>query len=82
MIIKIEKHYHIYIYFFQPSTPTKPVVFADWLAGVSPPDPNTINKHVYDMVEVSQIHVLCLERHFIMYCQTSLSHTQKSYFHQ
>ncbi|XP_052105523.1 ras guanyl-releasing protein 3-like isoform X1 [Mytilus californianus] len=34
-----------------PSTPTKPVVFADWLAGVSPPDPNTINKHVYDMVE-------------------------------
>ncbi|KAK3092337.1 hypothetical protein FSP39_001507 [Pinctada imbricata] len=34
-----------------PSTPTKPVVFADWLAGVSPPDPNTINKHVHDMVE-------------------------------
>jgi hypothetical protein len=46
--------YHLNI--FQPSTPTKPVVFADWLAGVSPPDPNTINKHVYDMVEVSQIH--------------------------
>ncbi|XP_076463692.1 ras guanyl-releasing protein 3-like isoform X1 [Babylonia areolata] len=34
-----------------PTTPTKPVVFADWLAGVSPPDPNTINKHVHDMVE-------------------------------
>ncbi|XP_021373157.1 ras guanyl-releasing protein 3-like isoform X2 [Mizuhopecten yessoensis] len=34
-----------------PSTPTKPVVFADWLAGVSPPVPNTINKHVHDMVE-------------------------------
>lgn len=38
---------------FQPSTPTKPVVFADWLDGVSPPVPNTINKHVHDMVEVS-----------------------------
>ena len=36
---------------FQPSTPTKPVVFADWVAGVSPPDPETINKHVHDMVE-------------------------------
>lgn len=35
-----------------PSTPTKPaVVFAEWLAGVSPPDPTTINKHVHDMVE-------------------------------
>ncbi|KAK7479460.1 hypothetical protein BaRGS_00029276 [Batillaria attramentaria] len=34
-----------------PTTPTKPVVFADWVAGVSPPDPNTINKHVHDMVE-------------------------------
>ena len=38
--------------FFQPSTPTKPVMFAEWLAGVSPPDPQTINKHVHDMVEV------------------------------
>ena len=38
---------------FQPSTPTKPVMFAEWLAGVSPPDPQTINKHVHDMVEVS-----------------------------
>lgn len=34
----------------QPSTPTKPVVFADWVAGVSPPNPETINKHVHDMV--------------------------------
>ena len=34
-----------------PTTPTKPVVFADWLAGVSPPDSNTINKRVHDMVE-------------------------------
>ncbi|PVD25412.1 hypothetical protein C0Q70_13068 [Pomacea canaliculata] len=34
-----------------PTTPTKPVVFADWVAGVSPPDSNTINKHVHDMVE-------------------------------
>ncbi|XP_064601719.1 ras guanyl-releasing protein 3-like isoform X2 [Liolophura sinensis] len=34
-----------------PSTPTKPVVFADWVAGVSPPDPDTINKHVHNMVE-------------------------------
>ena len=42
---------------FQPTTPTKPVVFADWLAGVSPPDSNTINKHVHDMVEVSALHV-------------------------
>ena len=41
--------------FVQPSTPTKPVVFADWVAGVSPPDPETINKHVYDMVEVSTV---------------------------
>ncbi|KAK2150861.1 hypothetical protein LSH36_385g02061, partial [Paralvinella palmiformis] len=37
-----------------PSTPTKPVVFADWVAGVSPPDPDTINKHVEDMVEYYQ----------------------------
>ncbi|KAL5009235.1 hypothetical protein ScPMuIL_014816 [Solemya velum] len=34
-----------------PSTPTKPVVFADWVAGISPPDKETINKHVHDMVE-------------------------------
>ncbi|BFZ07017.1 hypothetical protein BsWGS_10056 [Bradybaena similaris] len=34
-----------------PTTPTKPVVFADWLSGVSPPDPETINHHVHDMVE-------------------------------
>lgn len=34
-----------------PTTPTKLVVFADWVAGVSPPDSNTINKHVHDMVE-------------------------------
>ncbi|CAH1791529.1 unnamed protein product [Owenia fusiformis] len=34
-----------------PSTPTKPVVFADWIAGVSPPDTEIINKHVHDMVE-------------------------------
>ncbi|KAK3593445.1 hypothetical protein CHS0354_020210 [Potamilus streckersoni] len=34
-----------------PSTPTKLVVFAEWVAGISPPDPNTINKHVHDMVE-------------------------------
>lgn len=39
----------------KPTTPTKPVVFADWVAGVSPPDSNTINKHVHDMVEVSVI---------------------------
>lgn len=38
--------------YFQPSTPTKPVVFAEWVAGMRPPDPNTINKHVHDMVEV------------------------------
>ena len=37
----------------QPSTPTKPVQFSDWVSGVSPPDPTTINKHVHDMVEVS-----------------------------
>ena len=37
----------------QPSTPTKPVQFSDWVSGVSPPDPDTINKHVHDMVEVS-----------------------------
>ena len=36
----------------QPTTPTKPVVFAEWICGVSPPDPETINKHVHDMVEV------------------------------
>ncbi|XP_052275428.1 ras guanyl-releasing protein 3-like isoform X4 [Dreissena polymorpha] len=34
-----------------PSTPTKPVVFAEWVAGMRPPDPQTINKHVRDMVE-------------------------------
>ncbi|XP_060585594.1 ras guanyl-releasing protein 3-like isoform X2 [Ruditapes philippinarum] len=34
-----------------PSTPTKPVVFAEWVAGMRPPDPQTINKHVHDMVE-------------------------------
>ncbi|KAK3802145.1 hypothetical protein RRG08_050031 [Elysia crispata] len=34
-----------------PTTPTKPVVFADWLSGISPPDVDTINKHVHDMVE-------------------------------
>lgn len=34
-----------------PSTPTKPVVFAEWVSGMRPPDPNTINKHVHDMVE-------------------------------
>ncbi|RUS84275.1 hypothetical protein EGW08_007968 [Elysia chlorotica] len=34
-----------------PTTPTKPVVFADWLSGISPPDADTINKHVHDMVE-------------------------------
>uniref|UniRef100_A0A0L8GJJ8 Phorbol-ester/DAG-type domain-containing protein n=1 Tax=Octopus bimaculoides TaxID=37653 RepID=A0A0L8GJJ8_OCTBM len=34
-----------------PVTPTKPVVFADWVAGVSPPDAETINKHVHNMVE-------------------------------
>ncbi|XP_013386601.1 ras guanyl-releasing protein 3 isoform X2 [Lingula anatina] len=34
-----------------PPTPTKPVVFADWVAGISPPDPVLINKHVNDMVE-------------------------------
>ncbi|XP_059173320.1 ras guanyl-releasing protein 3-like isoform X1 [Physella acuta] len=34
-----------------PTTPTKPVVFADWLSGISPPDSDTINKHVHDMVE-------------------------------
>ncbi|KAI8788025.1 ras guanyl-releasing protein 3 isoform X1 [Biomphalaria glabrata] len=34
-----------------PTTPTKPVVFADWLLGLSPPDSDTINKHVHDMVE-------------------------------
>ncbi|XP_041354197.1 ras guanyl-releasing protein 3-like isoform X2 [Gigantopelta aegis] len=34
-----------------PTTPTKPVVFADWVAGVKPPDAETINKHVNDMVE-------------------------------
>ena len=51
----------------QPSTPTKPVMFAEWLAGVSPPDPQTINKHVHDMVEVracvgDSVHVCVLER--------------------
>ncbi|GFR65011.1 Ras GTPase-activating protein-binding protein 2 [Elysia marginata] len=35
----------------RPTTPTKPVVFADWLSGISPPDADTINKHVHDMVE-------------------------------
>lgn len=34
------------------------MVFADWLAGVSPPDSNTINKHVHDMVEVSALRLL------------------------
>lgn len=34
-----------------PATPTKPVVFADWVAGISPPDAETINKHVHNMVE-------------------------------
>lgn len=34
-----------------PPTPTRPVVFAEWVAGISPPDPETINKHVHDMVE-------------------------------
>ena len=46
------------LFIFQPTTPTKPVVFADWLAGVSPPDSNTINKHVHDMVEVSALRLL------------------------
>ena len=44
--------YHV----FQPTTPTKPVVFADWICGVSPPDPETINKHVHNMVEVGNSH--------------------------
>ena len=39
---------------FQPSTPTK-VVFAEWVAGMRPPDPQTINKHVHDMVEVRDL---------------------------
>ena len=43
------------MFFFQPSTPTKPVVFAEWLAGVSPPDKDIINKHVHDMVEVTPL---------------------------
>ncbi|XP_064622247.1 ras guanyl-releasing protein 3-like isoform X2 [Lineus longissimus] len=34
-----------------PSTPTKPVVFGDWVAGLIPPDSDTINKHVNAMVE-------------------------------
>ncbi|XP_074643374.1 ras guanyl-releasing protein 3-like [Tubulanus polymorphus] len=34
-----------------PSTPTKPVMFGDWVAGLTPPDPDTINKHVHAMVE-------------------------------
>ncbi|XP_070578559.1 ras guanyl-releasing protein 3-like isoform X1 [Ptychodera flava] len=35
-----------------PPTPTKPGVFADWASGVNtPPDPETINKHVHAMVE-------------------------------
>nr|XP_006824154.1 PREDICTED: LOW QUALITY PROTEIN: ras guanyl-releasing protein 3-like [Saccoglossus kowalevskii] len=35
-----------------PPTPTKPAVFADWASGVNtPPDPETINKHVHAMVE-------------------------------
>jgi len=42
----------LFLVLCQPSTPTKPVMFADWVAGVSPPDPQTINKHVHDMVEV------------------------------
>uniref|UniRef100_A0A0B7A5T2 Phorbol-ester/DAG-type domain-containing protein n=1 Tax=Arion vulgaris TaxID=1028688 RepID=A0A0B7A5T2_9EUPU len=34
-----------------PPTPTKSPVFADWVLGISPPDPNIIDKHVRDMVE-------------------------------
>lgn len=45
---------------FQPSTPTK-VVFAEWVAGMRPPDPQTINKHVHDMVEVRLIQCLIIQ---------------------
>ena len=48
------KYLHL-VFFVQPTTPTKPVVFADWLSGISPPDVDTINKHVHDMVEVSRL---------------------------
>ena len=38
----------------QPSTPTKPAVYADWASGVCVhPDQETITKHVAAMVEVS-----------------------------
>ena len=44
-------------------------MFAEWLAGVSPPDAQTINKHVHDMVEVgthcmgqNQIHLVLYVR--------------------
>ena len=30
-------------------------MFAEWVAGMRPPDPNTINKHVHDMVEVRRM---------------------------
>ncbi|KAH3788669.1 hypothetical protein DPMN_166816 [Dreissena polymorpha] len=43
---KIEDEIH-------PLTPTKPVVFAEWVAGMRPADPQTINKHVHDINETS-----------------------------
>ena len=40
------------------SSPTKPTVFAEWASGINPPlDPETIEKHVHAMVEVSQYQV-------------------------
>uniref|UniRef100_A0A1I8J6W1 Ras guanyl-releasing protein 3 n=2 Tax=Macrostomum lignano TaxID=282301 RepID=A0A1I8J6W1_9PLAT len=34
-----------------PSTPTKPVVFAQWVSGSKPPHPETLRRHICDMVE-------------------------------
>uniref|UniRef100_A0A1I8HEX7 Ras guanyl-releasing protein 3 n=1 Tax=Macrostomum lignano TaxID=282301 RepID=A0A1I8HEX7_9PLAT len=34
---------------FSPSTPTKPVVFAQWVSGSKPPHPETLKRHIFDM---------------------------------
>lgn len=43
----------------QPVAPVKPPVVAEWGAGVTPRlDPATISKHVKQMVDVSEKHML------------------------
>lgn len=48
---------HVWVFLsvpFKPVTPVKPPVVAEWGSGVAPRlDPDTISKHVKQMVDVS-----------------------------